>query len=112
EMASRPLPLGPGPRPRRGGRARLEPIYRKARLSPGLEAADHIGGVEPHRAEGCRREARLVSLVAEQDYAHVTPGKRAVAVRRLRIEAPLEDVARHEGGVRDPSIGLALGVGA
>jgi hypothetical protein len=68
--------------------------------------------VKSELLKGRGGEARLVALVAEEDYvpADVSAQGR-VTVTRRGVETPLEDVARDEMRVGDDAVAVALALG-
>src|SRR4051812_33876075 len=80
----------------------------EALAAPGLEAADDVARLQPEAAERCRGKARLVTLVADQDHADVAPRQIRIAVFALRVESPLEHVARDSYGAWYLTVSLAL----
>jgi len=51
--------------------------YRKAGVSPRLEAPDDVSRVEPESADRRRREARLEALVADRDQETAVPDRKS-----------------------------------
>lgn len=83
--------------------------HRKARGLPGLKAPDDIGRVnQTELLEGCGGEARLVALVADQDYPGAGVGDGLVPPGGRRVAAPFHDVARDESRPRDHAVAFAL----
>ena len=77
-----------------------------------MKAAVEIGRVQTEAPEGRCSEARLIALVANQNDGYIPTCEQRIAVRRRRVEPPLQDIARDHVGTRDETVAIPLIVGA